>query len=201
MTKRTRSLLSTGLLGIALFITGIVSGWVGSRHITIEEKSALPNEFEKSRGDASNAVRIEVAKLLKVFQDGYTKRDPGRLAPFMQELFPQDKKILLLGTDAKEWIAGYDSISEFIQGDWAHWGDVLLDIENPVICSSGDVAWLATQGVVIKRGHPRPIRFTAILAFDQGKWSFRQVQFQWDERLATLRDFSHVKNYASLHLQ
>jgi hypothetical protein len=200
LNKRISSLLGTGLLGAGLLVTGFISGWVGSRHITIQEKSALPEELEKSQGDAPTAVRGEISRLLKVFQDGYTKRDPQQLAPFMQELFPRDKKILLLGTDAKEWVAGYDSISEFIEGDWTHWGDVRLDMESPIICSSGDVAWLAAQGVVIKRGHPRPIRFTAILALDQGKWSFRQVQFQWDERLATLRDLSHLKNYGRLRL-
>ncbi len=201
MNKRTSILLTTGLLGAGLFATGFVSGWLGSRHIIIEEKSALPNKLEKSQGDAPNAVRLEVLRLLKVFQDGYTKRDPEQLTPFMQELFPRDKEIVLLGTDAKEWVAGYDGISRFIHADWTNWGDVQLDIENPVICASGDVAWLATQGVVISGGHSRPIRFTAILAFDQGKWSFRQVQFQWDERLAALRDFSHVKNFARLRWQ
>jgi hypothetical protein len=118
----------------------------------------------------------------------------------MQQLFPRDKTILLLGTDAKEWVTDYDSISEFIQADWTHWGDLRLDIEHPIVCASGDVAWLAAGGVVIKRGYPRPIRFTAIATFDQGKWSFRQVQFQWDERLATLRDLTHLKNYSRLRL-
>ena len=201
MNKGTSKLLNAGLLAAGLFATGLLMGWVGSRHITIEEKSARPEELEKSQGDAPQEVRSEVLKLLKLFQDGYTKRDPAQLVPFMQGLFPRDKSILVLGTDAKEWVAGYDSISEFIRGDWVHWGDVRLDIENPVICASGDVAWLATHGVVIKRGHPRPIRFTAILVFDQGKWNFRQVQFQWDERLATLRDLSHLKNYGRLRFQ
>ncbi len=201
MNKKTSILLTTGLLGAGLFVTGLVSGWVVSRHITIEEKSALPSELDKSQGDAPNAVRIEVSRLLKVFQDGYTKRDPQQLALFMQELFPRNKKIVLLGTDATEWIDGYDSISRFVYADWTTWGDLRLDIENPVICASGDVAWLATQGVVSKRGHPRPIRFTAILASDQGKWSFRQVQFQWAERLAALRDFTHVEDYPRFRWQ
>lgn len=174
---------------------------MGSRHITIEEKSALPNELDKSQGDAPNAVRIEVLRLLKVFQDGYTKRNPEQLDRFMQELFPRDKKIVLLGTNAREWVTGYDSISRFIHADWTDWGDLRLDIEDPAICASGDVAWVATQGVVTSGGRSRPIRFTAILAFDQGKWSFRQVQFQWDERLATLGDFSQLKNYARLRWQ
>lgn len=191
MNKKIITLLTTGFLGAGLFLTGLLSGWVGSRHVTIEEKSTLPDQLEKDRGDAPDAVRIEVLRLLKVFQGGYTKRDPAQLALFMQELFPRGKNILLLGTDAREWNTGYDSIAEFIQGDWTHWGDVRLDTENPVVCASSNVAWLATRGVVVKRGHARPIRFTAILASDQGKWSFRQVQFQWDERLATLRDLSH----------
>jgi hypothetical protein len=36
----------------------------------------------------------------------------------MNELFPRDRDIVLLGTDANEWITGYELISRFIYADW-----------------------------------------------------------------------------------
>jgi hypothetical protein len=76
-----------------------------------------------------------------------------------------------------------------------------LDTEHPVICTSGNVAWLATSGVLESGRNSRPLRFTAILVLDDGKWTFRCVQFQWDDRQATLRDFLHMENYTRLYWQ
>jgi hypothetical protein len=179
---------------------GFAAGWVAKRHVMLKQRSVVSSE-KLNLGDAPQSVRSEVLKQLKSFQDGYTKRDPAQVNQFMNELFPRDKNIVLLGTDPNEWITGYEPISQFIYADWKNWGDVRLDTEHPVICTSGNVAWLATSGVLESGRNSRPLRFTAILVLDDGKWTFRHVQFQWDDRQATLRDFLHMENYTRLHWQ
>ena len=108
--------------------------------------------------------------------------------------------IVVLGTEPNEWVTGYDSVSRFIYADWKNWGNVRLDTEHPVVCTSGNVAWLATPGVVELGRNSRPLRFTAVLVLDDSKWTFRHVQFQWDDRQANLTDFLHIENYSAVAL-
>ena len=110
----------------------------------------------------------------------------------MQQFFSASKETLVLGTEPGEYIRGFGPIKKFIYNDWEHWGDVRLDVEAAVISGAGDVAWLATPGTVTMDGPAHPIRFTAALArdavVDDGRWVFRQVRFQWDNRGPTLRE-------------
>jgi hypothetical protein len=122
-------------------------------------------------------VRGEVLKQLKSFQAGYTTRDPGQVNQFMNEFFPRDKNIVLLGTDPIECITGYEPISQFTYADWQNWGDIRLDTEHPVICTSGNVAWLATSGVLESGRNSRPLRFTAILVLEQENGPFDTFSF------------------------
>jgi hypothetical protein len=188
------------VLVVCILSLGFDAGWVAKRHIILRQRP-LASSGQMGLGDAPQPVRSEVLKQLKAFQDGYTSRDPQQLPVFMDQLFPRDKNIVVLGTDPNEWIAGYDSISRFIYADWKNWGDVRLDTEHPVICTSGNVAWLATSGVLQSGRNSRPLRFTAILVLDDGRWTFRHVQFQWDDRQATLWDFLHPENYSRLRWQ
>jgi hypothetical protein len=183
-----------------MLASGFAAGWVAKRHVMIKQRSAVSSE-KINLGDAPQSVRSDVLKQLKFFQAGYTKRDPEQVNQFMNELFPRDKNIVLLGTDPNEWITGYEPISQFIYADWKNWGDVRLDTEYPVICTSGNVAWLATSGVLESGRNSRPLRFTAILVLEQEKWTFRHVQFQWDDRQATLRDLLRMENYGRLRWQ
>jgi hypothetical protein len=188
------------VLIVCMLASGFAAGWVAKRHVMLKQRSAVSSE-KLNLGDAPQSVRGEVLKQLKSFQAGYTKRDLAQVNQFMNELFPRDKNIVLLGTDPNEWITGYDSVSQFIYADWKNWGDVRLDTEHPVICTSGNVAWLATSGVLESGRNSRPLRFTAVLVLDDGKWTFRHVQFQWDDRQATLRDFLRMENYTKLRWQ
>ena len=57
------------------------------------------------------------------------------------------------------------------------------------ISGAGDVAWLATPGTVTFWETPRSLRFTATLVHEDGRWLFRQIQFQWEaNRTASLRE-------------
>ena len=188
------------VLVVCILALGFAAGWVAKRHIILRQ-SPLMSADQINIGDAPQPVRHEVLKQLKAFQAGYTSRDSQQLPVFMDQLFPRDKHIVVLGTDPHEWITGFDSISRFIEADWKDWGDVRLDTEHPVISTSGNVAWLATSGVLESGRNSRPLRFTAILVLEDGRWTFRHVQFQWDDRQATLKDFLHMENYGKLRWQ
>jgi hypothetical protein len=125
---------------------------------------------------------------LRRLQDGYTRRDPAQLEVFMQGLFPEGEQVVVLGTNSSEWVDGYRSVSRFILSDWLHWGDLRLKVEDAVVSSQGDVAWMATVGQVGLGSSPLPVRFAAVLTRHERGWLFRQVQFQRVEHGASLSE-------------
>jgi hypothetical protein len=108
----------------------------------------------------------------------------------MEALFSRNPDTRAIGTDFNEWATGYDAVAQFIRTDWRAWGNVQLDVDDAVVSSSGDVAWLATTGTVTFTDSSRPIRFTAVLTLQDSRWLFRGVQFQWDDRPASFSDLT-----------
>ena len=86
------------VLDALVLASGFTAGWVAKRHIILKQSVPVSSE-QMSPGDAPQPVRSEVLKQLKVFQAGYTNRDPQQLPMFMDQLFPRDKDIVVLGTD------------------------------------------------------------------------------------------------------
>ena len=78
-----------------MLASGLAAGWVAKRHVMFKQRSAFSSK--KNLGDAPQSVRSEVLKQLKSFQAGYTKRDPGQVNQFMNELFPRRQKYRTLG--------------------------------------------------------------------------------------------------------
>jgi len=94
----------------------------------------------------------EVRNVLQKFQDGYTKRDVGKLDEFI-DLFDQSSEVELIGIGASkrggvEWFEGPENVREIIQSDWEFWGDVKIDIAGAKITIIGDIAWLTTTGTL-----------------------------------------------------
>jgi len=193
-TIKSRNRLLAVALAPILLVAGLLTGWRASWHVILSPVDIRQVPPRLARGDAPETVRADVLWALRGFQDGYTRRDVNDIGTFMERLFPRGKDHLVLGTDAGEWVHGFDQIANFIRKDWQSWGDVRLDVEASMVSAAGDVAWLATHGSVKSRGSPRPIRFTAILVRDDQRWVFRQVQFQWendekDKDVPRLREF------------
>lgn len=170
----------------------------------IVSKSA-PNPALRDRqllqpGDAPAAVRAGVLASLQAFQQGYIQRNPANLDAFMTRLFPADGQVLLLGTEGgtAEWVRGYPAAAQFIHDDWRDWGDFRFDVDHSIICSSGDVAWVATLGSVDFKGSKRPLRFSATLVRNGDNWLFRQVQFQWDDQDPEASAVFHPHTYFML---
>ena len=173
---------------------------VSSRHLKTSASEQVRTGYLAQKGDAPSSVRTEVLAALRIFQNGYSARDPNQLDSFMQQLFPANDDILLLGTDAKEWVRGYDSVRQFIRSDWLNWGDFRFAVDDSVICSSGNVAWVASVGHVRNLRSDRPVRFSAVLIRDGQNWHFRQIQFQWDEQDPTLSDLARWETLSKLPL-
>lgn len=185
--KLTRSrVLGSSLIGLALMTSGFLIGWhLSRRPIGLGD----PVHYPSQKGDAQEQVRSAVLVSLRVFQSGYSKRDPTMVSAFMEQLFPKDRDILVLGTDSGEWIEGYQGARDFIANDWRYWGDVRLDIDDAMVSADNDVAWVTTIGTVGNGSSPpRAIRFAAVLTQNGGRWLFRHIQFQWDDRPERLAD-------------
>jgi hypothetical protein len=181
--RRRRVLLAVALLG-----AGFLTGWIMSRHVVLYSRVKVRASLGPSRGDAPENVREGVLQALRDFQDGYARRDVRDLGKFANRFFPYGQASLVIGTEPGEWIRGAADIEKFIGNDWDHWGDVRLEVDAAEISGTGEVVWLATVGTVSFRGPPSPIRFTATLVRHEGRWVFRQTQFQWDNLRPTLRD-------------
>jgi len=95
------------------------------------------------------AVRAVLAR----FQQGYSQRDLNALDAFM-ELFDPDAALEVIGTGATtpqaggEWCLGLAAVRTLVYNDWKYWGDLELDVAGARIRVRGEVAWLATSGVV-----------------------------------------------------
>ena len=179
----TRSRIFYVLVGLVLLTGGFLTGWhLSRRPIGL----SYPVHYLGHRGDAQDQVRAGVLASLRAFQSGYAKRDPTTIPAFMEQLFPKDRDILLLGTDSGEWIEGYQRVGDFIAGDWRGWGDVRLDVNDAMVSADQDVAWATTIGTVGKGSSSRAIRFAAVLTRINDRWLFRHIVFQWDDRPQSL---------------
>ena len=186
------------VFGFMLLFGGFLTGWLASRHLVLAEEKTVQASPSPSHGAVPGTVHHEVRQALRGFQDGYTRRDLNQLGAFMRQHFPRINDCLVMGTEPGEWIRGHERIEKFIRNDWQNWGDVRLDVDAPLISTVGDVAWLATAGTVSFRGSAHPIRFTTTLVREEGRWLFRQVQFQWDNRGLMLPDFVQPANLLRL---
>ena len=78
------------------------------------------------------------------------------------------------------------------------WGDVRVDVENSVIWSSGDVAWVAAVGAVHFRRSERPVRLSVVLTRHGHEWLFRQIAFQWDESDPRPADLARLSTHTRM---
>ena len=96
-------------------------------------------------------IQTAIRNTLKRFQDGYSKRALSSLPNFIDELISEESDSLVVGTGDGEWCMGKEEIKELLQIDWEYWGDFILDIDDAIISSYGDVAWVTTNAVLHKK--------------------------------------------------
>ena len=194
----TRKRVLSALAAVLLIVVGFAFGFVTSLHLKSVASGDRRQRYLLQTGDAPAPVRAQVLVALRAFQEGYIRRDPKELDSFMDRLFPENSDILLLGTDADEWVRGYRPVADFIRTDWLKWGDFRFAVDDSIVWSSGDVAWIASVGAVREQGVDRPLRFSAILTRNGNNWLFRQLHFQWDARDPSPSDLLHASTYLKL---
>jgi len=173
-------------------------GFISSRHL----RSAARNDDRKAylaqAGNATPSERTAVLAALRVFQEGYVKRDPRQLDAFMNRLFVKDDDVLLMGTDSGEWRRGYSQVAEFIGTDWTSWGDFRFAVDDSIVWCAGDVAWIVSIGTLREHGSERPLLFSAILTRRGSDWRFRQLHFQWNDSAPGTTGLLNPRTYVTL---
>jgi hypothetical protein len=185
--RLARSRIVSALVGLALATGGFLMGWHLSRNPIVF--FGHPPDYLTQKGDAQEPVRAGVLSSMRAFQSGYAKKDPATVPAFMDELFPKEGDILVLGTNSGEWVEGYQKVGDFFANDWRYWGNLRLDVDNAVVSADNDVAWVTTIGTVGDGSSPsRTIRFAAVLTRSNGRWLFRHIVYQWDDRPESLAE-------------
>ncbi len=178
MSNRSRVFVFSFIIALfALF--GLTCGFAAYLHLQRPAPNTFRNENLEQAGNAAPAVRVAIVQKLQALQSGYTRRDLNAVNSFSDNLFSKDGDILILGTDSGEWVHGAPAARTFIKEDWHAWGDLRLECDRAAVWSSGNVAWMATLGSVHWNKQERPLRFTAVLSFEDDRWVFRQMHFQW----------------------
>jgi|GEM_PF-2043230 len=77
-------------------------------------------------------MKKQAKKLFDVFQEGYTKRDPEWITPFMEALFEDEVGINVIGTGNAEIFQSKEEVEELFKGDWLYWGDLRVKLEGHV---------------------------------------------------------------------
>jgi hypothetical protein len=199
MFEDTEHLGIAGAAGVTLEVTKkrvftafifLLATWCGlAVLLRVSRHGSVPTDLHadvlRQPGNAPAEVKAGVRAALKEFQDGYVQRDPKNLDAFMDRLFEKNDDILILGTGRSEWSRGYPAAVEFVRRDWAGWGDFRFNVNDALVSSHGDVAWVATVGTVQLRHSNRQVRFSAVLTRHGNKWLFRQMQFQYEDRPVT----------------
>ncbi|MBS1806282.1 MAG: nuclear transport factor 2 family protein [Acidobacteria bacterium] len=181
-----------------LLILGFGMGFISCLHT----KTSAPDDVRKLKlqvpGDAPTEVRREVLTALRVFQDGYIRRDPKNIEAFAERTIARNDDVLLLGTDTGEWVRGYPAVADFIKRDWLGWGDFRFDVDDSIVSSSGNVAWITSIGLVHFKTLDRPVRFSAVLTKEKSAWMFQQIHFQWDDKDPSSADLLRPRTYLTL---
>ena len=197
-SKLNRKTLLSAVAAVLLLSGGFATGFISSLHLRSSPSNEARKPFLQDAGNAPPAVRSGVLNALRAFQVGYINRDPKDLDSFMSHLFVKNNDVLIFGTDSGEWVRGYPAAVEFVRNDWQRWGDFRLTADDPIICTSGDVAWMTSFGEVRFKGWERPVRFSALLTRQGNDWLFQEVHFQWDDRGPGAADLLRPKMYLQL---
>jgi hypothetical protein len=81
----------------------------------------------------------------------------------MNRLFEKNEGTLIPGTGGSGWPREFPAAQEFVRGDWAGWGDFRFSVDDALVSSYGDVAWVATVGAVQFRRSNRQVGFPRCL--------------------------------------
>ena len=123
-------------------------------------------------------LREAALRPLKRLNMYYEKRDPEQADACIDEtLLPDNMRIL--GTNPDEIFYGREGARWLLQGDWKHWGQLALDVEQTALCQAGNALYFVVHGKIrLDYVHFRiPIRITGILEERDSAWYISKLQF------------------------
>jgi len=147
-----------------------------------EKRILSPVKAVYSKGNSPDSIRKEIIEQMRIFQNGYSERDPKNIEMFMQSLYSKDN-LLILGTMPGEVYTGYENATRLVKTDWESWGNCRFEIDSANISSSGNTAWFSTRGYVefdLSQFLVIPLRLTGVMVKEDQEWLFQLQQFQFD---------------------
>jgi hypothetical protein len=92
----------------------------------------------------------EVKKVLRVFQEGYIRRDLSYVEEYMKEVFLPNGDLVVIGTDAEELCIGGAAAKQLVESDWKYWGDFKFNLEGASLSVRGEAAYFTTKALLTR---------------------------------------------------
>ena len=145
--------------------------WLEGRREQIKPHEILGEEFTEVQREAA-------LRPLKLLNGYYAKRDPGQVDACIDETMLPDN-MWILGTNPDEIFYGRQGARWLLQGDWKHWGQLALDVDQTALLRAGNALYFVLRGKIkLDYVHFRiPIRITGILEEKDGLWYISKLQF------------------------
>ena len=147
-------------------------------YIWLEGRRERLKPHEITGEELPEELREAAFRPLKRLNMYYEKRDPEQADACIDEtLLPGDMRIL--GTNPDEIFYGREGAKWLLQGDWKHWGQLALDVEQTALCRAGNALYFVVHGKIrLDYVHFRiPIRITGILEEQDCVWYISKMQF------------------------
>ena len=147
-------------------------------HIWLEERREQITPHEINGEGFPDELHEAALRPLKRLNMYYEKRDPGQADACIDETLLPDN-MLILGTNPDEIFYGRQGAKWLLQGDWKHWGQLALDVNQTALCRAGSALYYVIRGK-IKLDYIRfriPIRITGTLEEKDNLWYISKMQF------------------------
>ena len=147
-------------------------------HIWLEGRQEQATPHEIAGEELPEALREAALRPLKLLNGYYEKRDPRQVDACIDEtMLPDNMRIL--GTNPDEIFYGRQGAAWLLQGDWKHWGQLVLDVDQTALLRAGSALYFVLRGKIkLDYVHFRiPIRITGTLEEKDGLWFISKLQF------------------------
>ena len=147
-------------------------------YIWLEGRREQTTPHEIAGEELPEALREAALRPLKLLNGYYEKRDPEQADSCIDETMVPDN-MRILGTNPDEIFYGRQGAAWLLQGDWKHWGQLALDVDQTALLRAGSALYFVLRGKIkLDYVHFRiPIRITGILEEKDGLWYISKLQF------------------------
>ena len=147
-------------------------------HIWLESRREQTTPHEITGEELPETLREAALRPLKLLNGYYEKRDPEQADTCIDETMLSDN-MRILGTNPDEIFYGREGAKWLLQGDWKHWGQLALDVDQTALFRAGSALYFVLRGKIkLDYVHFRiPIRITGTLEKKDDLWFISKLQF------------------------